>query len=199
MILGITGGIGSGKSLVTDHLSEKYGFTAVKTDDLARTMMNSDEELKKKLKETFGPDIYGRDGKLNREVYTSVIHSKEENRLKSDRIVHPAVWAQVRKLISPGMNTTDRRNFAVETALPGSELRRICTEVWHVHSDPEVRIGRIMLSRGYTRDFSESVIRGQISEEEYKKIADVIITNDSTVDRLFAAVDRLVEERISQI
>lgn len=195
MILGITGGIGSGKSLVTDHLSEKYGFTAIKTDDLAREMMNSDKGLMKKLKNAFGSEIYGKDGKLNRELYAKLIYSDKENRLKSDSIVHPAVWERVKELTSSGTDKKEGRNYTVETALPGSMLRTVCSEVWHVQSEHEVRIERLMLNRGYTREYAESVIRGQISEEEYSKSADIIIRNNATVEELYGNVDRLIEER----
>lgn len=195
MILGITGGIGSGKSLVTDYLSEKYCFTAVKTDDLAREMMNNDPCLKQKLMQVFGKEIYMDDGRLDKTVYANIIHSDKENRLKSDRIVHPAVWTRVKELTVDGTSAGNRRNYAVETALPGEKLQRICSEVWYVHSDPEVRIERLMLNRGYARAYSESVIRGQISEEEYRKTATVVINNNTTVEELYRTVDRLIEER----
>lgn len=200
MIIGITGGIGSGKSLVTDYLSNKYGFLSIKTDDLAREMMNSEVHLKTNLIHAFGNSIYGIDGKLDKAVYASIIHSDPSMREKSDQIVHPAVWNKVRQLTADGKDKEDTKiRYAVETALPGSSLKKLCDELWYVHSNTDVRIQRLMVNRSYTREYAEAVIKGQISEDAYTSLADRIIENNSTLEDLYLAVDKIISEKIPGI
>jgi len=191
MIIGITGGIGSGKSLLTDYLAENHGFHAIKTDDLARDMMNTDSSLKDSLKKAFGDRIYNDDGTLNRQIYAGIIHKSREEREKSDSIVHPAVWNRVLTLIAE-QKKKGIRNFAVETALPGTGFKEICTEVWHVHTDPAERKNRLIRDRGYSGEYTDSVMKGQIPEECYSDFADRILDNSTDISSLYRQADRLL-------
>jgi len=193
MIIGITGGIGSGKSMVTDHLRTKHSFITAKTDDLAADMMAHDDELINRLKKAFGPAIYLSDGALDKKRYASIIHTSEEKRQLSDSIVHPAVWDRVRIMIRKEINKNNEDfGFAVETALPGDTLKTICDEVWYIKVDEKIRIERLMKDRGYSEDYARCVIEGQISDKAYSEMADRILVNETTLEDLYSKVDRIL-------
>ena len=185
MILGITGGIGSGKSMAADILKEEAGFAVFRTDDIARRLMEEDGELKEKLRREFGSRIFDADGRLNRKEYAAVIYSDPEKRRVSDSIVHPAVWAKTEELTGEQRKLYgDSVKAVVETALPGIEFRKISDTVWAVDADEDVRLKRLQETRGYTREYAETVIRQQPGREIYLRFADRIIRNNGTLPEL---------------
>ena len=185
MILGLTGGIGSGKSLVTEILQTEYGFHVIRTDAVAAEMMVSDENLKEQLKKAFGNEIYDPDGTLNRKKYAELIYGVPGMRELSDSIVHPAVWQETKRQIGEIRNAAGQdADIAVETALPGDSLGKICDTVWHISADAEIRTMRLMETRNYSREYAEAVMKRQLPEERYGKIADRVIMNNGSVEEL---------------
>ena len=109
MIIGIIGGIGSGKSTVSEYLENKYGFLVFKSDTVAKEIMTADPEVVMELKCAFGDDIYNEDGSVNRQKYASILYSDEKNRVLSNSIIHPACWKEIRKRVSERRWTTGER------------------------------------------------------------------------------------------
>lgn len=185
MIIGLTGGIGSGKSQAAELLEKEFSFSVIQTDRVASEMMNGNEAMKHRLKEAFGEEIYLPDGTLDRKRYAEILYRDPENQKRSDRIVHPAVWEETeRRIRTIRENSGNDRNIAVETALPGKQLKQICDRVWHIGTDRETRIGRLMKTRNYSREYAETVMAKQPREEDYLQIADKVIPNNGTVSDL---------------
>lgn len=97
--IGITGGIGSGKSYIAD-LIKKQGLPVFNCDDAAKFIMINEDEIKSKLKELVGEAVYNEDGSLNKDVMADFVFSSEENRQKVNDIVHPAVREQYMRWLS---------------------------------------------------------------------------------------------------
>lgn len=173
MILGVIGGIGSGKSTVAKWIAVVYGYCHLSTDDLAQEMMNGDEELKNALREAFG-EVYKEDGILDKKKYAGILYSDAENRKKNDEIVHPLVWKKVKEL------TAGEGNFVVETALPGPEFKTLCDKIFAVYVGEDERIHRLMESRGYTKEYALSIIRGQQPDSFYEAFSDLMIDNSGS-------------------
>ena len=189
MVLGITGSIGSGKSTAADILTKEYGFIPIGTDELAKQIMNENDQCRQLLKDAFGPEINGPDGKIDKENYKKTIFCSDRNRNISDSIVHPLVWEAVEKIVSgePG------KDHLVETALPGKDFCSICDRILLVTADKDTRVERLMKTRGYSREYAESVISGQKSEDELKSIADVVIDNSEGQEELRENIRKAVE------
>ena len=179
MILGITGGIGSGKSTAADILKNEYGFLWISTDCVASELMNSDACCREQLSGAFGPAIYLEDGTLDKARFREVLYRSDENRALSDSIVHPLVWKKVNELCAD-----PEEQYLVETALPSDTLRKFCDKVWVISAAKEVRIERLMKNRGYTREYAENIISKQMPEEEICAFADTVIDNSLGYDEL---------------
>lgn len=189
MVLGITGSIGSGKSTAADILTKEYGFIPIGTDELAKKIMNENDLCRRLLTGAFGPEIYGPEGKIDKERYKKAIFSSDRNRNVSDSIVHPLVWEAVKEIIDRGPG----KDYLVETALPGKDFCSICDRILLVTADKDTRVKRLMKNRGYSREYAESVISGQKSEDELKSIADVVIDNSEGQEELRENIRKAVE------
>ena len=189
MVLGITGSIGSGKSTAADILTKEYGFIPIGTDELAKQIMNENNQCRRLLKDAFGPEIYGPDEKIDKENYKKTIFCSDRNRNISDSIVHPLVWEAVKEIIDGG----PEKDYLVETAVPGDSFCDICDRILLVTADKDTRVKRLMKNRGYSREYAESVISGQKSEKELESMADIVIDNSGGTEELRENIRKAVE------
>lgn len=203
IILGLVGGVGNGKSTVTGILKNKYDFTILYTDDIAKELELPGRPVYKKLCEALGNDILTgcKEGEcIDKEKFAKIIYS-DRNALKmvSD-IIHPAVWKYVGDYIAEAVrkaalseDNTDVR-IAVETALPNENFVRICDTVWYICASDEVRIKRLMQSRGYTREKCLSIIDSQKKREELYREADEKIDNSQTLSETEKQIAALMKK-----
>lgn len=178
-VTGVIGGIGSGKSAVLEILQEKYGCAVFRTDDIAKELMQPGEPCFEALKAAFGTRILTSDGRLDKKQYGTLIYHDAGLLRLSDSIVHPAVWEAVERRVSD----CRRRGTAavIETALPGRQFYDICDRVWYVHTEKEVRIARLMRSRGLSRANCEEIIANQRNEDVYREKSDAVIENSGSI------------------
>lgn len=194
MILGITGGIGSGKSTVTDVLKNRYGFRILKTDDMAKELELPGHIVYERLKEEFGEDILTqKDGPIDKEAFAALIYSDDDALEKANGIIHPAVWAEVGRLTEDCKgNMLTGPHAAVETALPNDYFENLCDEIWYIHVDREVRIKRLMEDRGYTYEKCVGIISNQMSEEAFRSMADEVIDNSLPVEETIKTIGEIL-------
>lgn len=197
MIIGIIGGIGSGKSTISDYMASKYGYLVLKSDNIAKDIMNNDPEVVDELKGAFGDDIYGKDGLIDKEKYAGIIYGSEKCRQLSNSIIHPACWKKIRKMISEKIMDEGGKecDIIIETALPTDILSSVCDEIWLIYADPEERINRLMENRGYTRDYAESIINKQLSYNSFMEFADRMINNGGSKSQTESIVDMILSEK----
>ena len=195
MIIGLTGGVGSGKSTVADLLVKKYDFSLLSTDDIAKKVMAEDSSVRRKLCEVFGSEIYDACGKLDRKKYSSCLYAAPENKELSDSIIHPAVWSKVKAEIARLQAEYGKeKNILIETAIPGNVLTELSDEVWYVYVDPSERIRRLSETRGYTEEYSRRIMQNQPSDEEYFRDSDRVLNNNGTLEEMEEQIALLMEE-----
>lgn len=192
-VLGITGGIGSGKSMVLALLSKQYGYQVLRTDEIAKELMDSEGPCREALLEAFGRRILSEEGGIDRAAYGRLIYGDPEMRRRSDAIVHPAVWKEVEKRLQ-GIRAEGRR-AAVETALPGEEFRRLCDRIWYVFSPRPVRMNRLMGDRGYSFERCLEIMGQQMAEDGYAAYADVVIDNGRSFEETEGQIGELLSEK----
>ncbi|MBE5984801.1 MAG: dephospho-CoA kinase [Paenibacillaceae bacterium] len=185
-VIGLTGGVGAGKSLVLTILKTKYNAEVMEADKVAHELMEPGEEGYLGIKETFGEAILNSDGTINRTALGKVIFDNESAREQINSIIHPLVWKRIRQKIS----ASQAGLIVVEFAIMGEEAEDIYDEMWYVHASEEVRMRRLLKNRGYSKERSEKMIRSQASEQEYARRCDRIIENHGSVKDL---EDQLVE------
>jgi dephospho-CoA kinase len=178
MKIGITGGIGSGKSHVS-KIIEKAGYTVLNADDIAKQIMVEDESVRELIISTFGNASYN-DKELNRAYIASKAFSSVENINKLNSIVHPPMVFEINELMNDELKNS--KIVLVEAALIfEAEVDEILDHVLLVTADDEIRISRII----ERDDLSESEIRDrmkfQIPENEKENLADFTIKNNSSI------------------
>ncbi len=172
--VGVTGGIGSGKTTVC-KIFEVLGIPVYYADDRAKALMNSDEGIVSAVKEIFGEEAYA-GGKLNRQYISSKVFNNKPLLAKLNAVVHPAVAIDVRKWMS---GITGKPYVIQESALlyeSGSykQLDKIIV----VYAPQEQRVKRIKARDNVSYEEVISRMKNQLPDEEKKKMADFVIYND---------------------
>lgn len=182
MIIGLIGGVGSGKSAVTDVLAEKYGFRLLLTDDMAKETELPGGAGYLALTEAFGGQILenGPGSPIDKQKLASLIYSDPKALETVNGLIHPIVWGLVEKTLCEAKEADPDVRIAVETALPCERYRKMCDEIWFIYTDPEVRISRLQASRSYSREKCISMIANQLTDEEFTAYADYIIDNSGS-------------------
>lgn len=190
MIIGLIGGVGSGKSAVTDILSGEYGYRLLLTDDIAKECEKPGGTGYNALVEEFGEDILssGPGSPIEKVVFAAMLYSDEAVQRRVNEIIHPIVWDIVENTI----NEAKQAAIAVETALPCERFVRMCDEIWFIYADEAVRMERLVASRGYSEEKCRSMIRSQCSDEEFSAYADYMIDNSGSLEETAERVKELL-------
>ena len=185
----ITGGIGSGKSSVSDYL-EKKGHSVLRADLIAKELMAQDAQIKKKLIEEFGEESYSND-KLNTKYLAANVFSNEENVQKINSIVHPPVMEKIDQLAKEIFKNQDI--VFIETALVyEANLEDFFDYVLLVLADEKTRIERIINREKVTEEQVRARMQFQIPDEEKKDDADFVLYNNTTLQELENRVEFLL-------
>lgn len=203
-VIGIAGGIGSGKSTVTDYLEQK-NYHVYDADVEAREAVMPGEPALDKLADCFGHDIINRDGTLNRRKLGQLAFSNQNDTEKLNKILHgqisdridDKISSQVQNMInshnsSPTENSLDSIAFISAPLFFEAELEKKCDEIWVVTADKEVRINRTMERDGLSRTEVIDRINRQMSDEERIQKSDHVLINNGNKDELLRKVDKLL-------
>jgi len=177
--IGITGGIGSGKTTVA-KIFEVLGVPVYYADDAAKKLMNEDEALQQKIIAAFGADIF-EDKKLNRARLASIIFNDPEKLSLLNSIVHPATIADAEKWMKQFSKAGSKKTaFAIKEAalIFESGAQNKLDYVIGVHAPYKLRLQRAMLRDNLTKDEVESRMEKQMDETKKMNLCNFIITND---------------------
>ena len=190
--IGLTGGIGSGKSTVSELLTER-GAVLVDADRIAREVVEPGTPGLAAVVEAFGDGVMGRDGALDRPGLAAIVFADPEARRRLDGIVHPLVRARAAELAAaapPDAVVVHDVPLLVETGQAGHyDL------VLVVEADPEIRVRRLV-GRGMSEDDARARIAAQASDEQRRAVADVVLDNSGTRAELAAQVATFWTERV---
>lgn len=207
-IIGLTGGIGSGKSTVTDYLISK-GFHVLDADKIAREIVLPGSEMLIQLTAVFGEEILLEDGSLNRKKLGEIIFSDSEKKRAMDSLMHTRILELIHERIfrikeeaeemTPGNtgpgNTLKRKVIFIDAPLLfETGLDKSVGEVWVIDVDDETRIRRIMERDGLKREEILKRISTQMERSEKQRRADVILDNTGNQESLFRQIDMLLEK-----
>jgi len=190
--IGLTGGIGSGKSTVSALLAG-HGAVVVDADRIAREVVEPGSPGLAAVVEAFGSSVLTPDGALDRPALAAVVFADPEARRRLDALVHPLVRARGRELEAaapPGSVVVHDVPLLVETGQASSyDL------VLVVLADVETRVARLV-RRGLTAEDARARIAVQATDEQRRAVADVVLDNSGTPEELAAQVDRVWAERV---
>lgn len=191
--IGLTGGIGSGKSTVAGLLATR-GARIVDADRIAREVVEPGTPGLEAVVAAFGPGVLNCDGALDRPALAAIVFADPTARRRLDAIVHPLVRARAAELAAaapPGAVVVQDVPLLVETGQAGSfDL------VLVVEADLDTRVRRLV-GRGLSEDDARARIAAQAADEQRRAVADVVLDNSGTVEELEAQVDRFWTERVA--
>ena len=178
-LIAISGGIGSGKSIVSRIVSV-MGYPVYDCDSRASALMTGSDEVRQQVAEAFGVESYREDGTLNRPYLSAKVFGNDEALSRLNSIVHPATasdmlqWAEIQQKNGVTM-------AFVETALlHTAHIDRLVDEVWHVTAPADTRVKRVMVRSGLTAQQVQNRMAAQAIEEEPVDGEQVIINDDVT-------------------
>lgn len=195
--IGITGGVGAGKSEILSYLGKKTGVRVMLADEIAHALMEAGTDCYKSLRQAFNDeDIWNSDGSFNREKLAKVIFSDKLKRDIMNSMVHPAVKEYVIRQQEYEKERGELSLLVLEAALLIEEhYDKICDELWYIYTSEENRRDRLKASRGYSDEKIDNIFKSQLSEEEYRKYCAVVIDNNGSVEAAFEQIDKaLVNE-----
>lgn len=189
-IIGITGGIGSGKSTVSKFI-EEAGFPVYYSDVRAKTIVNDDAELQQKIKELLGENSYDENGFYNRRYVGEIIFKDDQLRLQLNALIHPAVKINFENWISEQKIPFIFKETALLFEL---KLNESCYKSILVTADDNIRIKRVMDRDGKTYREVEAVMNKQMPEKDKIKIADFVIFNNDGLEELKIKTNQFINE-----
>jgi dephospho-CoA kinase len=180
-IIGVTGGIGSGKSTVSKILAS-FGAQIIDADRLAKEIVNKGEKALDEIVDCFGPSVLDTEGNLDRKKLSEIVF-KDKHKLEIlNKITHIHV---AQKIIERINSLNDYEVAVVDAPIPIKHgFLDVVNEIWAVIADKEVRIKRVMERSGLTYNEVEDRINSQLSDEFYKSICTTVIVNNGSVEEL---------------
>lgn len=218
MVIGITGGIGTGKSTILRILKEKYNFTIFETDKIAHELMMKGNVSYLKIVDYFGNDILDENNEIDRKKLGQKVFNDKKQLEKLNEFVHPEVIHEIQNRIEKIENNSiiekelnskkdskDKKDlqmefacknnrFVIEAALLfESGCNTICDKVWYIDTKSEIRKQRLKESRNMTDEQIESVMKNQLDKEQFEGLADIVIDNSDSIESTEKQIQNILE------
>lgn len=177
--IGITGGIGAGKSTVLSLLRDNFNCKVLLADEVAADLMRAGKECFEAVVALPWPEsIVGPDGQINRPLMAKLMFADDELRISVNNIVHPAVEKEVLNQVEEERKKHNIEYFFFEAALLiECGYGKLVDEMWYIYADENVRTKRLMESRGYGEERIKNTIMSQRSDASFREHADRVIDN----------------------
>ena len=192
--IGITGGVGSGKSAILDYIKQHYICTIYLADDVAKDLQKPGKACYKPLIEQLGEDILEKDRTISKNRMAEKIFADPELLKKVNAIIHPRVREFLLSKVEEARKQGEIELFFVEAALLiECGYGQLVDEMWYIYTKEEVRRRRLAKSRGYSDEKINAVISAQLSEEEFRAGSDFVIDNSGDLYETFRQIDHKLE------
>ncbi len=193
-LIGLTGGIASGKSTVSEWLKKK-GVTVIDADQLARIAVEPNTEGLRAIVDTFGRDILKYDGTLDRTKLRDLIFDDVNARKKINDILHGAIKEMMKEEVEKASLRKEKIVFCDVPLLIETGWHTEMDEVWLVDVKKEVQISRLMKRNGCSFEAAKKILASQMTGEEKKAYAHLVIDNNGTVKELYDTLERVWKEK----
>ena len=190
--IGITGGVGAGKSAILSYLAGKPNTKVMLADEIAHDLMEPGTDCYRTIVEAFkNEDILQENGQFHRGKLATVIFSSEEKREALNAIVHPAVKDYVRQVYEAEGQKQELELLILEAALLIEEdYGAICDELWYIYTSEEKRRTRLKESRGYSDEKIDAIFASQLSEAQFRAGTQVTIDNNGSLEETYQQIEQ---------
>lgn len=190
MVIGVFGGMGSGKSLILQILEQDFQAYILETDKIAHELYQVGEEGYIRVLSLLGNQVLDLDKSLNRKKMAKLLFQDATILKKVNQQIHPLVWERIQKKVKQIKEESKQKKWiAIESALlPSLEYMDIFQKKWYIYASLEERYQRLIQTRGYTKEYINRIIKYQPTEQEYRMFADSIIINDGEKEYLYKQI-----------
>jgi dephospho-CoA kinase len=198
-IVGITGGVGAGKTEVLTYLMGHCNCRIIMADRLAETLEEPGQVCYDPIVSLLGKEILQEDGRIDRKKMAAKIFTDKELLTQVNQIVHPAVKNHIMRRLNEEKAADRLDYFFIEAALLIEDgYDKIVEELWYIHADEQVRRCRLKASRGYTDEKIDSILKGQLSEKDFLGHCQVVIDNSGTLENVYKQLNEKLEGDLCQ-
>ena len=196
MTIGITGGVGAGKSQVLTYIEANYNCKVIRADEVAHLLEEPGHKCYERIVAFLGTDILQEDKTIDKRKMAAAIFTDEKKLIAINEILHPEVKTYILEQIQQESEKQEIDFLFVEAALLIEEhYDEILDEIWYIHADAEVRSKRLMESRQYSAEKIADIMGKQLSEEEFRKHCSVVIVNNGDLTVTYKQIDAIMGER----
>lgn len=196
IVIGITGGVGCGKSTVLEILKEKYHASVIEADKVGHIVMEYGNVAYDKIISLFGDSITDKSSTIpaiNRKALSEIVFNDEAKLKKLNEIIHPAVKEYIKTFVEQE-KLKGTKYIVVEAALLiEAGYRDVCDCYCYVYTDEKIRKMRLMNSRGYTNEKTAAIMKNQLPESIFRKECEYIIDNNADYDKLCLEIGRILK------
>ncbi len=213
--IGITGGVGAGKSAILSYLARKPKTRVMLADEIAHSLMEPGSDCYRQIVKRFvGEDIFAEQVFLHREELgkqvaanrpfdkgklAQIIFSNPRKREAMNAIVHPAVKDYVRQQYESEQKKGQMELLVFEAALLIEEkYDEICDELWYIYTSEENRRQRLVESRGYSQAKIDGIFKSQLSEQEFRKFTQVTIDNNGDLEETYEQIENALRRQADE-
>lgn len=194
-VYGITGGAGTGKSEVMRMLRDDFNGYIILSDDVAKELTMKNNISYRLIVDYFGEDILAADGEIDRKKLAEIVFGDAAALEKLNSMTHPYVRMEIERLIREAGNAGKYAFVALESAiLLECGYEDICDEFWYVYTKPEIRRERMKLTRNYSDERVDAVMKNQPDDAISMKRCQFIIENNTTFEAVYAQLHKKLVE-----
>lgn len=195
-VIGITGGVGAGKSAILDYVETNFRAGVLKADEIAHGLMQPGTRCYVELRRLLPENVFLEDGQLDRPALSKLLFERDDLRAEVNAIVHPAVKVQIIDKIAKEREIGALDYMMVEAALLIEDhYDEVCDELWYVYASEDTRRRRLMESRGYSEEKVAQIFASQLTEGQYRKHCQVVIDNNREKEYAFLQVMQELNEK----
>ena len=195
-VIGITGGVGAGKSEILSYIRERYNCRILLADEAAHKVKEKGQPCYEKLVALLSDEILDETGNINKVKMAEKIFSSRELLTKVNGIIHPAVKKLILSAIQEERKSKIHDFFFIEAALLIEEhYDEICDELWYIYTSEKNRRERLKLNRGYSDEKIDNIFASQLSESTYREVCREEIDNNHLPEDAFSQIDALMKAR----
>ncbi|MCH4193684.1 MAG: dephospho-CoA kinase [Butyrivibrio sp.] len=196
-VIGITGGIGAGKSELLSYISAHYRCRIILSDQVANEVKEKGTACYDAIVELLGKSVLDTDGEINRNKMAARIFADRSLLVKVNEILHPAVNTFIMDAIAEEREKNETDYLFIEAALLiESGYEHVVDRMWYIYAPDEIRRKRLKESRGYSDEKITKILERQLSEDEFRAHCDVVIDNGADLEHAYLQIDKELEGRI---
>lgn len=197
-IVGLTGGIASGKSEAAKYL-ESQGAHCIDADAISHFLTGADGPLLTDIRREFGDEVFNGDGTLNRQALADLVFNDDDKRRILDGITHPSIQKAMLDEVEDAEKAGEKLVFLNVPLLFETGMDALCDETWLINTDPDLQLNRLMQRDGFDEEQAQSRVRSQMSAEDKQQRADLVIDNNKSLEKMLGELQSHYNSLIKRI